>query len=80
MGDPEDEEEDEEEKKQEEDEEEENEGEEPEVPWQVRRGKAKGESRKAEGCASRGGAGIGGTWSRAPLAGCDRGADQRRVV
>jgi hypothetical protein len=43
MGDPEDEEEDEEEKKQEqEDEAEENEGEEPEVPWQVRKDKAKG--------------------------------------
>ena len=26
------------------------------------------------------GAGIGGTWSRGPLAGCDRGADQGRVV
>jgi hypothetical protein len=54
MGDPEDEEEDEEEKKQqEEDEEEENEGEEPEVPWQVRRGKAVLEQRRRHNSADR---------------------------
>src|SRR4249920_3600039 len=34
---------------------------------------------QGEGAPERG-AGIGGTWSRDPLAGCDRGADQWRVV